>query len=628
MPPGKIQQLLQSAIAHHRAGRLPEAENLYRQLRAAAPKNFDVVHLSGTLALQQGRIPEAIELLSRAERLSPKSHICLLRLGHALLAARRAPEAEIKLRRAVELQPTFHEGWDGLALGYKLQDQLAEAAKCHEKAVTLKPDFACGWYNYGLTCCLRGQYPEALRCHERALAADPAYSLALFGRAQALHQLHRMPEAVAEYARFLERQPDHHEARSYRLYGLHDIEGITREQLFAEHLEFGRRVNRPVAPALPNTRDPHRRLRVAILSPDLRMHSCAYFLEPLLQHLDPAQFELYLYHDHFREDAFSARLRGLAAKWRNFVGAPGETVEKTIREDAPDILIDLAGHTGLSNRLPLYARRLAPVQVTYLGYPNTTGVAAMDYRFTDAVADPLGDADRFATEKLVRFSSTAWCYAPPAGAPEVQPLAWSLDPSRPVTLVCFNHPKKITDGTLKLWARVLGEIRNARLVLKGVGFSQAEHRAQYAARFARCGLPADRVDLRERTPDTESHLAQYQEADVALDTFAYNGTTTTCEALWMGVPVVTLRGEHHMSRVSASLLTAIGHSEWIASNADEYVRIVGDLVRDRGRLAGIRAELRDEMRRSPLLDHPGQAARFGAALRECWAAWCVETAAA
>ena len=239
------------------------------------------------------------------------------------------------------------------------------------------------------------------------------------------------PEAIAEYGEFLARNPGHHEARSYRLFALHNLDEISREQLFAEHVAYGKAVGVAAPRQWRNVRDPERRLRVAILSPDLREHSCAYFLTPLLQHLDRNQFEVYLYHDHFREDATSARLRALAAVWRNFVGQPHPMVEKTIVQDAPDILIDLAGHTGMTNRLPLFAKRLAPVQITYLGYPNTTGVAAMDYRFTDAIADPEGEADRFATEKLVRFAPTAWVYSPPIDAPAPGLRPGSLDSEIP-----------------------------------------------------------------------------------------------------------------------------------------------------------------------------------------------------
>jgi protein O-GlcNAc transferase len=554
-----------------------------------------------------------------------KSAVCEMRLGLALLAGGRPSESEKHLRSAVKTQPDFVEGWDNLAYCLKLQDRLAEAVACHRTATTLKPNSAPSWYNLGLTLSLQGNSVEALRCHERALTVDPAYAMARFGRAQALHQLHRMPEAVTDYGKFLEVHPDHHDARSYRLFALHSLETISREELFAAHAEFGRAVGHFSAPSFSNLVEPHRRLRIAILSPDLRAHSCAYFLEPLLQHLDPAEFELYLYHDHFRKDAVSERLTKLAAVWRDFVGKSNSAVETIVRGDAPDILIDLAGHTGMTNRLPLFARRLAPVQITYLGYPNTTGLSAMDYRFTDEVADPTGDADAFATERLVRFAPTAWTYAAPADAPPVGPAPCA---TQPLTFGCFNNPAKITDAMIEVWAQILKNVPESRLLMKGAGFNESATRTSYLARFSRLGIDSSRVELIDRTPDTASHLALYHRVDVALDTFPYHGTTTTCEALWMGVPVVTLRGDRHMSRVGASLLNAVGHAEWIGNSADEYVRIAVSLAGNRADLATVRGGLRTRMGESALGQHTAQAKRFGEAIRACWRAWCEKTAAA
>jgi len=624
MSPAKLQSLLQSAVAHHRGGRLTEAEMLYRQLRAVAPKHFDVFHLSGLAALQQSRTADAVEYLARAHAIDRKSTVCELRLAVALIAAGRNAEAESHLRRVVTAEPQHVEAWDKLAYVLKTQDRLAEAVTCHARVAALKPDYANGWYNYGLTLSFGGRSAEALQCHDRALVADPALVDARFGRAQALQQLDRTAEAVEEYGRVLAAQPHHHEARSYRLLALQSLEEVSRETLWQEHQEYGRRVGPAPARAWTQVPDPGRRLRLAILSPDLRMHSCAYFLLPLLEHLDRSAFELCLYHDHFREDAVTGRLRGMAAVWRNFVGQADSAVEKVIRADAPDVLLDLAGHTGMTSRLPLLARRLAPVQVTYLGYPDTTGVPAMDYRFTDECADPPGEADRRAAEKLVRFAPTAWTYQPPPDAPEPAGLPYTTRGY--VTFGCFNSPSKLTDSTLARWGRVLAAVPGSRLRLKGQGLGEAGTRARYAERFGRVGLPVDRVELIERTPDTRSHLAHYREVDIALDTFPYHGTTTTCEALWMGVPVVSLAGDRHASRVAVSLLSAIGRPQWVAATSEDYVRIARDLAADPATLAAEARSLRDRVRQSPLGDHAGQARRFAAALRQCWSEWCGDRA--
>jgi protein O-GlcNAc transferase len=526
----------------------------------------------------------------------------------------------VRLRSTLGRQPSLADGWEGLALCLKIQDRLEEAVACHERAVALRPADALRWCNLGLTLSSAGRGSDALACHERALAADPSCVDARFGRAQALQQAARMSEAVAEYDEALAAAPDRAEVRSYRLLAMHYVDGISRERLFEEHLAFGRALGSPAVPALPNGCDPSRRLRVAILSPDLRAHSCAFFIEPILRHLDLEQFELLLYFDHFREDTVSRRLRSHAAVWRNFVGMPGDGVEGAIRADAPDILIDLAGHACMTSRLPIFARRLAPVQLTYLGYPDTTGVPAMDYRFTDGIADPAPEADRFATERLVRFAPTAWAYQAPADAPE--PGLPPCGNGEPVTFGCFNYLGKITDATLGLWGRLLQAVPGSRLLLKGSGFGDPSLHGRFLGRMEKVGVDTGRVGLIERTATVAEHLALYRRIDIALDTFPYNGTTTTCEALWMGVPVVTRQGDRHVSRVGASLLRAAGHPEWIAADDEEYIRIAAGLAGDPARLAGIRSALRGEMERGPLLDHAGQAARFGDALRACWRDWC------
>jgi predicted O-linked N-acetylglucosamine transferase (SPINDLY family) len=623
LSPAKLQSLLQNGLVHHRAGRLAEADSHYRQARVAAPKNFDALHLSGLLAQQQKSWSDAIDFFRKALQINPKAVTCEVRLAGVLLAIQRSVEAEHYLRHVVAIKPDYHEGWDQLAICLKAQDRLAEAIACHEKVVTLKPDDAAGWVNFGFTLRVSGRPTEALRCHEKAQTLAPNFAAARFGRAQALQQLHRPREAIAEYDAYLRLQPHSHEARSNRLFAMQNLSEVTREQIFADHVAYGRSLGNFPNPVFAQVADPGKRLRIAVLSPDLRQHSCAYFLEPLLQHLDREAFELHLYHDHFREDGVTARFRALADQWRNLSGQSNVAVAQQIRDDHPDILIDLAGHTGITNRLPVLARRVAPVQVTYLGYPDTTGVPAVDYRFTDALADPAGDADAFATEKLIRFAPTAWTYLPPIEAPEVAPAPCLARGH--VTFGCFNDPAKITDPLLSAWSQILAGVAGSRLRLKGRGLGDPALRADLEGRLTRAGMALERVEFLERTPDTASHLALYHGVDVALDTFPYHGTTTTCEALWMGVPVVSRTGDRHVSRVGASLLSAAGHAEWATTSEEAYIRTAVTLANDRERLAAIRRGLREEMKHGPMLDHAGQAAALGTALRACWTQWCQST---
>jgi predicted O-linked N-acetylglucosamine transferase (SPINDLY family) len=658
MPPARLRSLLEEALRHHNAGRLDEAERLYARVRTADPRNFDALHLSGLVLHQQHRHAEAADRLRRALRLDPTSAVCEMRLGAALNALGDHRAAEPHLERAARRAPDLPEAWFHLGLTRCALGQVAGARAALERARSLRPNYpealehlgallsrcegfeaavpvlrrwvavqpasAQALANLGVALAQTNGRDEALALFDHALALDPDHLLAHTGRALVLQETYRLAEAVEAYGRALQVRPTHHEARSGRLFTLHYLDGVSREQLHAEHQAFAAALPAPAPfPGRPAP-DPARPLRVGFLSPDFRAHSVAYFIAPLLEHLDPEQFEVVLYHDHPRVDAMTERFRARAALWRHTAGLPADVVEATIRADAPDLLVDLAGHTGL-NRLPLFARRLAPVQVTYLGYPDTTGIPAMDYRLVDAVSDPEGEGDRFHSETLCRFAPTAWCYAPPAAAAAPAPAPSAA--AGFVTFGCFNNFSKVGDATLRLWAALLAEVPGSRLLLKAQGLGSPAVAERLRSRLAACGLDPARVELLGRTPDLASHLGLYGRVDVALDTFPYHGTTTTCEALWMGVPVVTLAGDRHSSRVGASLLAAAGHPEWVARDAAGYLRIAGRLARDVAGRSLLRNALREDMARGPLLDHAGQSARFAAALRSCWAGWCAGRAA-
>jgi predicted O-linked N-acetylglucosamine transferase (SPINDLY family) len=610
---------LQRAARLQIENRFDEAAEIYEQLHASAPGDFQVNHLLGVLRQQQGRPAEAVPLLSRARRSAPLSASTVMCLGLALDALGRHGEAGRMLRMSVALDPKSAEGFVNLGSHYGKQGRTEEAVAQYRRALGLRPDYPQAWTGLGTVLHLAGRSGEAESCHSRALQLDPKDRQAHFGRGQARQALNRTDEALADFDAHLALRPEHHEARSFRLFLLNYRDDLSREAVFAEHKAYGRSVEeslrgRPAAPPFLQSPDPSRRIRLAFLSPDMRGHSVSYFLEPLLQRIDRGSFEVILYHDHFSVDAVSERLRAGADLWRKTSGQADNVVEETIRADRPDVLVDLAGHTGF-NRLELLARRLAPVQVSYLGYPNTTGLSAMDFRLTDSIADPPGEADGLCVERLVRFAPTAWAYLPPPTAP----APGRVTEGRPgVTFGSFNVLSKAGAGTLRLWRNVLEAVPGSRLLIKSSGMDPVYWRG----RLAGAGLPVDRVELIPMTPGVPEHLACYGRMDIALDCFPYQGTTTTCEALWMGVPVVTLAGDRHASRVGASLLTAVGHPEWIASTPEDYSGIASRLAADPARLRALRIGLRDDMRRSALLDYGAQAERFGAAVRSCWAGWC------
>lgn len=655
----QLQRTLQEALTHHRAGQLDRAWQLYAQARRADPRNFDAWHLGGVVAYQQGRALEAVELLTQARRLDSKSPLCLMRLGLALVAAGQPSEGENHLRAALAKSANQPEAWNGLALSLRAQGKLQDAIGAWKKAVQLQPSFveahdalgaaiadtqgfaesiphfrralelnrkfAPSWCNLGLAYAQTGDSANALSALNRALELAPTLHRARIGRAITHQQENRIVEALTDYEAVLRADPFSWEAHSGRLLCSNYLDSVTADELAEMHRRFGQDVSRSLASRPPPassgrvTAPSAGRLRLAFLSPDLRNHSVAYFLEPLLTHLDLAEFELVLYHDHAIVDATSERLKARASIWRNFAGQTNDIVETQIRADAPDILVDLAGHTGL-NRLPLFARRLAPLQVSYLGYPNTTGLEQMDVRLTDAIADPDGDDDRHYTERLIRFAPTAWVYRPPQDAPEVTAPPCTTYPEGPVTFGSFNNLAKLSPTTVELWARVLHAVTGSRLLLKGRGLENPAGRETCLRLFAAHQISADRLVFFGRTAGRENHLAMYAKIDIALDPLPYQGTTTTCEALWMGRPVITLTGLRHATRVGPSLLTAIQRTEWIARDLDHYVMIASKLASDRKRLVQESLILRDAMRVSPLLDGPAQAQRFALALRTCWSA--------
>ena len=657
----RFKNLLDQGLALHQAGHYAEAEAVYAPLRREGPKDFDVQHLSGLVAIHESRFADAVGFLQAAQKLDRRSAGCAVLLGFALRKLNRLTAAEETLRRATKLDPAVADAW--AELGFVLQEtgKLSEALAALEQAVALdpgcitaharlgflkskiagyaaaephfrqlvaiQPASAKHWANLGICRVQQMDLGEALECFDQALARDPDLGLAHAGRGLTLDRCLRVGDALRDYAEAVRLDPADFDSHSNRLFCSQQLGAHSQAELFRLALDFGRVAEtvaasaRSPAAAIADA-DPERRLRVAFLSPDFRRHSVAFFIEPLLAHLDRRQFEIFLYHDHFDLDEVSGRLSGLADAWHHVAGLPNDALHAQIAAAPPDILVDLSGHTS-PNRLPLLARRLAPVQVTYLGYPGTTGLSVMDYRFVDAVSDPAGEGDHYHTEQLVRFAPTAWAYLPSGDAPAVAPPPCAT--GRPVPGGCFNKYAKVTDGILGQWARILTAVPGSRLMLKARGLENPVLLAHAKQRFAAAGLDPARVMFRGRTPDGRSHLATYDEIDVALDTFPYNGTTTTCEALWQGVPVVTLTGDTHASRVGTSLLAAAQHPEWVACDWGDYVRKAVGLVAQPARLEATRSALRGELHRSALLDHATHAARFGHALRETWRHACATT---
>ena len=609
---------IDAALSHHRSGRLAEAEALYRQALLGRPDDAEATHLLGMLCHQTGRNDEALPLLRRSVELAPGAAHFHGNLGGVLIKLGIPAEAEAHLRQALRLAPASAEAANNLAVALEALGRLDEAEALLRDALGLRPDYVQALNNLGNVLRKAGRAPAAVEQYHGALRLQPDSADAWGNLAAALTDLARHDEALAAHRRAAELAPADALLNSRLLFDLHYSRGDDAELLHAEHAVWAAR-HAPLHLCNPapfaNLPGPGRRLRVGYVSPDFRDHPVARFFEPLLDATDRGAFEVFCYSDVIEPDAVTDRLRASADAWRPVRGLSDEQLALRVRDDRVDVLVDLAGHMG-AHRLLAFARRAAPVQVTYLGYPDTTGLAAMDYRITDSRHDPPGETEQFHSERLVRLDPCCWCYRPEPETPEDVGPPPAVERGA-VTFAVLNKPAKITDAMARLWSRILDATGPSRLMILGG--------ADLRPLLERGGVPAGRTDFVPRQPRRD-YLRLYHEVDVALDTFPYNGHTTTCDALWMGVPVVTLAGPTHVSRAGLSVLSAAGLDDLVARTPEDYVRTATALAADPARLASLRSSLRPRVAACPLRDEAGFALRLGAAYRAMWAAWCESSA--
>lgn len=482
------------------------------------------------------------------------------------------------------------------------QGRMEQAAVQYERALSLTPGHALAHSNLGNILMHNGRLSEAIVHFQRAIALKPDFAQAHNNLGLAYQSQGEIEQALAQYQRALSLRSDYIDAHGNLLMVLNYVASADPASVYTAHLDFARRWEAPLAAQRqphPNDRSSERRLKIGYVSSDFRQHSVAHFIEPVLENHDRERFEIYCYSNHFQEDDMTARLKKWANHWRRIAGIPDEAVAKQIRADRIDILVDLNGHTA-NNRLLMFARKPAPVQITWLGYPNTTGLTAMDYRITDGHADPVGMTEHLHSEKLMRLPECFSCYRPPREAPEISEL-----PARKngcITFGSFNHQAKISPAVMAAWAGILQAIPGSRLVIKNPGLGDAPTQQAVRGRFMTLGITSERLELLGLDRSPEVHLKRYQDIDIGLDPFPYNGTTTTCEALWMGVPVVTLAGRSHAGRVGVSQMSNLDMPELVCQTTEEYIAIAVRLANDLERLGQLRKELRPRMAASPLTD--------------------------
>jgi predicted O-linked N-acetylglucosamine transferase (SPINDLY family) len=502
------------------------------------------------------------------------------------------------------------------------KNDLIAAIEWHQKAVEAKPDFAQAYNSLGAAYLANRDFDEALEAFCKGSEIMPSHVQMLANYAAVLKECGKIKESIAIHLKVLSASPIWHEARSSLLLLRQYLPTLESQFIHSEHRKWAdihAAVHYPKSDSQVCDRRDDRRLRIGMVSPDFKDHPVTRFLFPYLKNHDRGKFEIFAYAHVGQPDEWTKRIRDQVEEWRDIVGMPDAEMADLVRKDQIDILVDLAGHT-LGNRLLVFARKPAPIQVTYLGYPTTTGIETIDYRISDSLADPAGMTEAYHTEKLIRLSQSAWCYEPDREVPRTQSPALKKGY---VTFGSFNNIAKINEPMLRLWARILETIPSSRLLLKAGGFSSLDARKRVEAMMiTQAAIDFDRIEIRGPEETHEAHLKSYQDVDIALDTFPYHGTTTTCEALWMGVPVVTLAGQSHVSRVGVSLLTNIGLPELVAESEDEYVRIAVELARDVEQLVNYRSNLRDKMLGSQLLDAPSFAREIEGAFRQMWTSWC------
>jgi len=683
-----IPQLLANAVGHHQAGRFQEAEQGYRRILQLDPNDVNALHLFGVLYSQQGNYQLAVDYISAALRRKadfPEAHnnlgnalraqgsldeavasyqqalfhrpgyaqaynnlgIALTeqgRLEEAMASYRQAlrlkpdnaeahnnlgvalknqgsfEEAVVSYQQALRIKPNYPEAHDNLGNALKEQGKFAEAVASHQQALRLKPDFAEAHNNLGNAFQKQGRLDEAVASYQQALHLKPSFAEAHSNLGNALQEQGKLDEAISCLQRARQLQPGEQKYHSSLLGTLHYHPRYDRCALLEELRRWELQSAQPLeagAPSFANDPAPERRLRIGYVSPDFRDHVVGRNVWPLLRNYDPHQFEIMLYANQTRTDSMTEELRKGAHGWCRIAGWPDHRVAERIRQDGIDILVDLALHT-IGNRLRVFAHKPAPVQVTFAGYPGSTGLRAIDYRLTDPYLDPPGLNDDWYAEKSYRLPHSFWCYDPQTETPAVAPLP--ALPNGFVTFGCLNNFCKVNDGVLELWGRVLGAVEGSRLLLLA---KQGSHRQRTRDFFVQQGIAAERIEFFSFKPRGE-YLALYHQLDIGLDTFPYNGHTTSLDSFWMGVPVISLVGPTVVGRAGLSQLTNLGLEEMAAQRPEIFVGLAVELAGDLPRLQALRAGLRERMKGSPLMDATGFARDIEQAYRVMWRTWCAQ----
>jgi len=653
----KIPAIVAQAIQCHASGAVGQAERLYNQVLAADPSHAIANYNLALLLIESGRLRAARARLLSLVKAQPRDGAANYTLAKVFQAEGALTKSLFHFRRAIELEPDRLETYLELIAIYGRLGRLADARQTAASATARFPGQAEVPTKFALVLVAAGLLEEAKRLFGAALAANPNYVLALYnlakltdeqGDPQAALELYRkaraldpafepaafnfvelelrlgaVETAIASMDALLRQHPADAGTLSNRFMAAQYERGATAAKLMALHQIWDARTGDGLRPAEKRkwpSADPNRPLRVGLVSPDLGEHPVGYFTIRAVEALNPAMIELVVYAGADLDDAITHRFKRCVGRWRAIASWCDERLADEVAHDRVDILIDLSGHTK-GNRLPAFSRRPAPVQLSWAGYVGTTGLKTMDGLIADRFHISPGEESLY-VEKIARLPDGYICFDPPADAPAVTPLPAGA--GAPLTFASFHLPAKINREVVELWARILRAETGSRLWFIYSGYEVTEVQARIRDWFASAGVAAERLHFEGRLPRSIL-LERYGGVDLALDSFPYSGGLTTCEALWMGVPVITMPGQTFAGRHAFSHLSNVGLTEAIARDADDYVATVRRLGSDRDRLARLRMELRDRVANSPLCDGARFAGHLEATLREFWRAWCAGT---
>ncbi|HMD53374.1 MAG TPA: tetratricopeptide repeat protein, partial [Phycisphaerae bacterium] len=600
---------------------LAEALDVYRTALRIDPNDARVHYNIGNAFKAQSRFAEALDAMSRAVGLKPDFPEAYSMAGNIFLALGRLDEAAAACRKAIELRPQYAEAYNNLGNVFMAQGRLSDAAEAHQTAIRINPDFVDSLNNLGNVFNKQNRPDEAIAAYRRAIEIKPELAEAHCNLGNILKDVGLFDEAIAESRRAIEIKPDFAVAWDNLLFTLNYHPDFTG-RIICEELKRWRQgqceaLKKFILPH-KNNRDPERRLKIGYVSADFGEHACGLFLNSLLRLHDHKHFEIFCYAEMLRSDELTARFQSYADQWRSSVGLTDEQFAAQIRNDGIDILVDLKLHTN-ENRLLAFARKPAPVQVTWLGYPGSTGLDTIDYRLTDPYLDPPGPDDKFYSEESIRLPDCFWCYDPLAKEPAVNELPALQNGF--ITFGCLNNFCKINQRVLELWIQILNKVNLSRLMILA---NPGEHCRRTLELFEKNGVASDRVEFVAKRSRPE-YLKLYHHQDIVLDTVPYNGHTTGFDALWMGVPVATLMGKTAVGRAGWSQLCNLDLRELAAQTPQEYVEIAVKLAGDLPRLTELRKTLRQRMENSPLMNAKCFTNNVEAIYRDIWRKWATKS---